>query len=28
VVAIGVAVLLCFWIEKGFVPNPAAEDDV
>jgi predicted branched-subunit amino acid permease len=27
VVAIGVAVLLCFWIEKGFVPNPAAEDD-
>jgi predicted branched-subunit amino acid permease len=27
VVAIGVAVMLCFWIEKGFVPNPAAEDD-
>lgn len=27
VVAIGVAVLLCFWIEKGFVPNPASEDD-
>ena len=27
VVAIGVAVLLCFWIEKGFVPNPAMEDD-
>jgi predicted branched-subunit amino acid permease len=27
VVAIGAAVLLCFWIEKGFVPNPAAEDD-
>jgi len=27
VVAIGVAVLLCFWIEKGFVPNPATEDD-
>jgi len=26
VVAIGVAVLLCFWIEKGFVPNPATED--
>ena len=27
VVAIGVAVLLCFWIEKGFVPDPAAEDE-
>jgi predicted branched-subunit amino acid permease len=27
VTAIGVAVLLCFWIEKGFVPNPSAEDD-
>ncbi|MDM0044689.1 AzlC family ABC transporter permease [Variovorax dokdonensis] len=27
VVGIGVAVMLCFWIEKGFVPNPAAEDD-
>jgi predicted branched-subunit amino acid permease len=27
VVAIGIAVLLCFWIEKGFVPDAAAEDD-
>lgn len=27
VAAIGTAVLLCFWIEKGFVPNPSSEDD-
>jgi fatty acid desaturase len=27
VAAIGVAVLLCFWLEKQFGLDPAAEDD-
>ena len=28
VVAIGVAVLVCFWLEKQLRPDPATEDDL